>query len=1235
MKLIYPLQVRFDDRRAIVTGLTVRSLTTTTTDNKNSDDWYVALQDVVMPWHVNLYVLVGNGNPVANVEWVRRSVLHALHADAVLSRSRTKRRCHHQQPELRKLTLVPVLRNVASTFTSVYDVLTASGDDAATMTQSSTLYKCRLLSAREHRVALRHLVDNAHHHQHVYALPSAVNETPHLRFVLDLYAASTRRTMEDERLERIRRRLHAATTTAGSERFYRDLIERHDDEEEEEEQDTERRTVHDLRRAFACGKWCLFDDGVDQVGTNRVVVIATPIEFRSCLDTVARVLVRDDHLHRLFATPLEYVARIVWDIETIARSPTTIPRGVRLDECLSSVCILVERPQLELNRLLVVWMLMPSGGRAPTVDEILDRDERQRLRVDLVDVRVYRDERCMLVDFLRDMIVNHTLLTVFFGVDDPSAYQDMAAFLVGHNTVDYDFRFLLQRLVFHGGPKDLISALASRCDVSTLSATFSHTFSPSHISLDTLHFLRARYPQLKSYKLGSVLKTYGCDVEKIDFPAATIRDLYYVAYDHTRLCRVLRYNAYDCLSLSSLLDRVRFASHVTVMMTYFYAPLDSVTYRGNSSLLPCRLVLETMATNPGTFATVRQPQRNVFLPPSDHGVLRDNLEQCRSLYGQSWHVLDVKDDEVAWAKPHVLLNRNDDEDNDDAVTAAYEGRVVTLPCAEIDAIRAGNKTYLGGMNHAIAGHVRYPICVDVNSFYPSVIRQKRLDVHLVFVIRLAQLLTVLPLDVIQSLLDANAFQVFDYTAPVDVGSTVDAASYERLHGHPWEEGVRVRTVDQLVVPSRRLDRPFLCVVYHDTESTIDAVVTRALHRRAELKRQKKANPHDIVLHFMEMMEKLTANSLYGYLNFDGSVVYSRATAAAVTLVCRHYFTQVRKIIESAEFLVRATGLDPSENRFRVVYVDTDGCIFHLTGVASNPYANLASAERIAAYDRLAVLINDTLGREFVKLAAENHEHVAASVFSPKKYALYRALPTEVVKRVGFDSNAAAPIRAMYELVTRNLMRALHRYGHAPSDSFRLRITRHRLFFFAVFDYLDREWSKSDRRTADFGLNRPLIPKNTGGAMSEFIVRVLERYGFNVGDRVWIYSVAELDGTSRFVLDTELTTADILDHKFFLGGYARYLYQCIEGQRTFNEPASITHEPIEFDKAGEPIKHVNSFRQAYDYSWRCWLRRRKGHEVDEYEENPYGQSLFVDTEPDTVDDRRAKKRLFDGDFLVVD
>lgn len=308
--------------------------------------------------------------------------------------------------------------------------------------------------------------------------------------------------------------------------------------------------------------------------------------------------------------------------------------------------------------------------------------------------------------------------------------------------------------------------------------------------------------------------------------------------------------------------------------------------------------------------------------------------------------------------------------------------------AESELLRVHEKTYIGGLNFARASHIRDPVLMDYNSFYPSIIRHYELDVNNVAVVTVLKLLLLIrPLSKLRELIEHRVLRIFDYTPEhsVEVYVNLDVFRSARFSDifvpapfarRDWYEGIELDNVELLVASSKLLSRRLLVVWRKESGSAVSRLVSAALERRAVWKKQRRLSPNDKMLESRELMEKLLANGTYGYLNFKRSVIFSRATAAAVTLLCRNAFARTRYILESEELLERFDSRLAKQFKVDVNYIDTDGCIVSLRRVVTNNSSTLLSSKESAASSQPCGKTLQT------KLASDTEQHVIESDTKP-------------------------------------------------------------------------------------------------------------------------------------------------------------------------------------------------------------------------------------------------------------
>lgn len=1231
----------------------------------------VILRNVTIriPCSFNLYILVPVENEPLNVEFVERMIARFIQERALLLKSRNERRdrrpdqTRNQDFVLTNPKLELVLENVCRGLYSLYevfDVLNGLGafESSSTdqlrdvgMTIDSNLYVCRFHDARLFSDVWRHLCENASHWSSVYSVPSSLDDEC-LRFCLDMLFEKRERELAEQETPTAsssgRRRRNFRTGAESSEELVGACSTMTEDVTAatiEDGPDGAANSGLDLYDAFALGSWCLTRLSTAQ--SRLVVRIDRAIFDRICdsmTDLCDALSERNGLREKLFSTPLAFLPSVIWDIETIAARPGTLPRGTAADEALVSVAISVERNSLlpdgvpfSLSRVhSLTMLLLPSGATcqpsAVQALHLLDESTSQPT------VLCYRDERSLLLDFCAYMTSQTPLLRLLFAIrrDRLAEYRNVASFLVGHNTVGYDYSFIVNRCIYYGFAR-LARHLTRnvRQDVGDVCSMF--TFCDAQLCVDTLLFLMARVRSLSAFDLASVLRVYDCDIKKGGLDARAIRFFYnsiddveallrLQLYDPNSQIRYLRdllvYNLYDCLSLSSFLMKMSFPVFVDTLLAYFRAPLNVACYCGNSRLLPAlfisdllrsgREVLCLRAPNVALFSIDAQMPRLAGLFRELHDVL-SSLGLNGSFLVHAFHGLDVDkslsrihDSLLADDEPSPPKRRRVQHDPFTRMLLSYtrtmeasvsvdrvaststsvppnvrwvdlgqavdehtaRSRVVAIE-SENELLRVHEKTYIGGLNYASACHVRNPVLMDYNSFYPSIIRHYELDVNNVAVVTVLKLLLIVrPLARLREMLAHKMLRLFDYTPEHSVEEYVNLsvfrseqfASIFRPAPHvrrDWYEGVELDNVELLIASSKLLSRRILVVWKKESGSAVSRLVTAALERRAVWKKLRRASPNDKMLESRELMEKLLANGTYGYLNFKHSVIFSRATAAAVTLLCRNAFARTRFILESEELLRR---FDPElAERFKVDvnYIDTDGCIVslrsrqqqqrrHETVRFATPGCESVRLSRcplllretrgeqedVEQYfedasrskDRFVALVNEMLDMHHVVLAAEEQNAVAATVFGRKKYALLKACPSRapdlfVLKKTGFEKNAPLPVKRVYDTLFKNVMLLNHTSGLLHSERFVSKIIDHRSIMYSIFDSLLAEWRNAVGKDAlgSFSTRVPLNPRQTGGKLAEFIERTLREHQYNPGDRVSVLRLLRIDDRSLAAL----------------------------------------------------------------------------------------------------------------------
>jgi DNA polymerase alpha subunit A len=139
------------------------------------------------------------------------------------------------------------------------------------------------------------------------------------------------------------------------------------------------------------------------------------------------------------------------------------------------------------------------------------------------------------------------------------------------------------------------------------------------------------------------------------------------------------------------------------------------------------------------------------------------------------------------------------------------------------------------------------------------------------------------------------------------------------------------------------------------QGVLPRLIATLVQRRRQVKglmKDRSATPAKIQQYDIKQQAlKLTANSMYGCLGFEGSRFYARPLAALTTFKGREILTHTRELAESLQLDVRLTGSPWLTRRSRVmqvVYGDTDSVF-----VNSN-VTELSEALRISAEFKKAV-----------------------------------------------------------------------------------------------------------------------------------------------------------------------------------------------------------------------------------------------------------------------------------------
>lgn len=223
--------------------------------------------------------------------------------------------------------------------------------------------------------------------------------------------------------------------------------------------------------------------------------------------------------------------------------------------------------------------------------------------------------------------------------------------------------------------------------------------------------------------------------------------------------------------------------------------------------------------------------------------------------------------------------------------------------------------------------------MDFTSFYSSIGCQFGLSIETVRVLTVQQfLLKFGQTKQIDVLIECGLLRIFDYepsdSKAVRINrrdcSNDDDGRQERLllrgrdemaagvlaTSSGWYEGVEFANAREIIDTSIDVRKRRILIVYRPSAEYVPVVsglwnhyLTMRKRYKEKLRELKACTGTDVLLaqqHVYECMEKMLkiiANSLYGYLNCERSVVYAPAVAAAVTLLSRKTFHETTWICE--------------------------------------------------------------------------------------------------------------------------------------------------------------------------------------------------------------------------------------------------------------------------------------------------------------------------------------------------
>lgn len=673
------------------------------------------------------------------------------------------------------------------------------------------------------------------------------------------------------------------------------------------------------------------------------------------------------------------------------------------------------------------------------------------------------------------------------------------------------------------------------------------------------HFLKQNNPEEMHILYGL------CDFgEKMALDSVSIRHLYFDSqtgeerFDERRafddrstdsMSNIIIYNIQDCLVVHELVRRLKFIDTIVVYSGHFGVSPIRASYVGNSQLLPYAIVTRTIQSNGLIVAHRTDPRLRV---PSHVIVQNSGNQQSSSATSDKLATRFDSPTRYELLKRHANLLLRD----------------------EVDLMRIDRtKLYMGGINSAEQGHYRHVTSVDFSSFYPSIGITFNLSYETTHILTVAQLFSSYSsMEELNIDLKVGSTRVFDYEPPMSPNVTLGAIGSHERNPLPmrmsqtvqnlreklsrdennkfgWYDGVELFDVSEIVHSSANLYLRRLLVIVRS--SLLEAPVISSLwqyylQQRTNFKNKIKELKHaldamgsvtqndgasmsDVIsrLHetslvtelrrceSMERVYKIVANSLYGYLNFQKSIIYSPTVAATITLLSRKTFCEMGLLCEqmAPTYMSPAINNRSSVARVVTVYRDTDGAVIATNRPLQNApdflrqlnrTIDLETADPMRQVCKLAYHCDD---RVTLRLELECCDINSLTIMGRKKY--WRAMReyTEILSK-GFERNAQAyikpPIRALQRATAKLLLAHAELRVNDIDERFLgtiIVIADVEAFFVAAYRYLHNFARTKGSRS--FAFKVPLNPRefSTGGAEAEFIQRTLSENNYDVGDRV--------------------------------------------------------------------------------------------------------------------------------------
>lgn len=703
------------------------------------------------------------------------------------------------------------------------------------------------------------------------------------------------------------------------------------------------RDINDEETDFSMCTWCSYD----KINGNFLIKLT--------LEELQRNNIQDD--------VMRYIPIISYDIETIARYDSILPRGTEYDQAISSIALTIHNglwePEIRTSLILLYTPMETTESNQRYKDEISDFYAAKNIKV------LFFQSEIILLCFFLELMEKNTLVSEFLRVQDARA----AAIITGYNVYDYDYAVICSRLFYFG-----LYELAMK--VSSL----RNKFSKRHISFDVYKHIRQRHIVEGGLSLDNVSKFFGAEAKlsltneqrtmKMKFNAVAIRHAYKfddsekkIFFQPTHLSRdeeinlydIIDYNIQDCICVFYLMKNINFITNIVLYARHFYVEIEQASYIGNSVLLPKSLFVQTI---------------------KQVGILLESNNNSTS----QWYCSLRSSDESTSGNEDFQLS--DLLTLEKAANGECEGSGVYDEC---DILRIGEKKYLGGLNNATPGHYVNAIHLDFKSFYPSIACEYGLSFETVKLMQKWLLRQIVPNDFCTN----EMFRVFDYEPP----NSLLVKEYRN-----WYEGKEIRKVAEifddkhrvLTVRQRPLENPIISHLWKYYLSERERYKRNLTSAKSEYEKKMFTS--------MEKMFKTLGNSLYGYLNYKYSMCYAPTVAAAITLLARKTFHETTTFLRE-------------KMKMRIIYEDTDGMI-----VTSEKCVNMNEQELNGFGKHLANEATKHLNMPNIILEYE-HSSRKTVVMGKKKYWYFDG--KKIISK-GFEKHTSIVIKNIFKLLQENI-----------------------------------------------------------------------------------------------------------------------------------------------------------------------------------------------------------------------